>query len=47
MILHGLPWKGTKIILSFLRCISDLSTIKGYSIFSKGFLSIVVDIMVI
>ena len=51
MILNGLPWKPTEIILSFLRLHS--STVSdsfvdydGYSISSKGFLPTVVDIMV-
>ena len=52
MILNGLPWKQTEIILSFLRfhpkyCISDsFVDHDGYSISSKGFLPAVVDIMV-
>ena len=52
MMLNGLPWKRTDIILSFLR--SHPSTAfwtlvdhDGYSISSKGFLPTVVDIMVI
>ena len=51
-ILNSLPWKQTEIILSFLRlyplkyCILDsLVDYDGYSISSKEFLSIVVDII--
>ena len=53
MILNGLPWKRTEIILSFLRlhsqyCISNsFVDHDGYSISSEGFLPAVVDIMVI
>ena len=51
MILNGLPWKETEIILSFLRlhpstAFQTLVNYDGYSISSKGFLPIVVDIMV-
>ena len=52
IMLNGLPWKRTEIILSFLRLHPStpfwtlLLTIEGYSISSKGFLSIVIDIMV-
>ena len=53
MILNGLPWKQTEIILLLLRL--HLSTAvwtlffdyDGYSISSKGFMPTVVDIMVI
>ena len=52
MILNGLPWKQTEIILSFLRL--HPSTVfhsfvdhDGHSISSEGFLPSVVDIMVI
>ena len=52
MILNGLPWKRTEIILSFLRlhpstAFQTLVDHDGYSISSKGFLPILVDIMVI
>ena len=52
MILNGLPWKRTEIILSFLRlhlntAFQTLVDYEGYSISSKGFLPTVVDIMVI
>ena len=52
MILNDLPWKRTKIILSFLRLhpstpFRTLVDYDGYSISSKGVLPIVVDIMVI
>ena len=52
MILNGLPWKQTEIILSFLRlrtctAFRTLVDYDGYSISSKGFLPTVVDIMVI
>ena len=52
VILNGLPWKRTEIILSFLRlhpstAFCTLVDYEGYSISSKGFLPTVVDIMVI
>ena len=52
MILNGLPWKRTEIILSFLRlhpstAFQTLVDHDVYSISSKGFLPVVVDIMVI
>ena len=52
VVLNGLPWKPTEIILSFLRlpkyCIfNSLVDFEGYSVSSKGFLSTVVDIMII
>ena len=53
MILNGLPWKRTEIILSFFETaskyyISDsLVDYDGYSISSKGFLPTVIDMMVI
>ena len=53
MILNGLPWKQTEIILSFLRLHASTAfwnlfvDYDGYSISSKGFLPTVVDIMVI
>ena len=52
MILDGLPWKQTESILSFLRLHPStvfwtLVDYEGYSISSKGFLPMVVDIMVI
>ena len=53
MVLNGLPWKGTEIILSFfsLHPSTAFQTLfvdcDGYSISSKGFLPTVVDIMVI
>ena len=52
VILNGLPWKRTEIILLFLRCYPSttfrtLVDYDGYSISSKGFLPAVVDIMVI
>ena len=53
MILNGLPWKRTEIILSFLRlhpstAYSDSSVdCDVYSISSKGFLPTAVDIMVV
>ena len=53
MILNGLPWKQTEIILSFLRLhpSTAFQTLfvdhDGYSISSKGFLHTVKDIMVI
>ena len=50
MILNGLPWKQTEIILSFLRLHPSIAfwalvDYGGYSISSKGFLPTVVDIM--
>ena len=52
MILNGLPWKPSEIILSFLRlhpstALQTLVDYDGYSISSEGFLPTVVDIMVI
>ena len=52
VILNGLPWKRTEIILSFLRlhpntAFQTLVDHDGYSISSKVFLPAVVDIMVI
>ena len=52
MILNGLPWKRIEIILSFLRLHPSAAfqtpvDDDGYSISSKGFLPVVVDIMVI
>ena len=52
MILNGLPWKWTEIILSFLRlhpntAFQTLVDYEGYFISSKWFLTTVVDIMVI
>ena len=52
MILNGLPWKRTEIILSFLRlhpsaAFRTLVDHNGYCISSEGFLPAVVDIMVI
>ena len=68
MILNGLPWKGTEIIMWFLildpnkgegtrphpstenwikDAFVDSFGYEGYSIFSKGFLTTIVDIMVI
>ena len=52
MILNGLPWKPTEIILSFLRlhpstAFRTLVDHDGYSVSSKGFLPTVIDIMVI
>ena len=51
-MLNGLSWKGTEIILSFLRlhpstAFQTLVGHDGYSISSEGFLPTVVDIMVI
>ena len=49
MIVNGLPWKRTEIILSFFEivpkyCISDsFVDYEGYSISSMGFLPTVVD----
>ena len=50
VILNGLPWKQTEIILSFLRlhpgtALQTLIDCEGYSICSKGFLTTVVDII--
>ena len=49
-MLNGLPWKWTKIILSFLRLYPSpvFQTVgyEGYSVSSKGFLPAVVDVMV-
>ena len=52
VILNGMPWKRTEIILSFWRLhpntiFQTLVDCDGYSISSKGFLPTVVDIMVI
>ena len=52
VILNGLPWKRTEIILVFLRlhpstAFQTLVDHDGYSISSKVFLPAVVDIMVI
>ena len=50
MILNGLPWKQTEIIsvVFEIASISDsFVDYDGYSISSKGFLSTVVDLMVI
>ena len=52
VILNGFPWRRTEIILSFLRvhpstAFQTLVDYDVYSIFSKGFLPKVVDIMVI
>ena len=52
MILNGLSWKQTEIILLFLRlhpstACQTLVDCEGYSIPSKGFLATVVDIVVI
>ena len=52
VILNGLPWKRTEIILSFSRlhpstAFWTLVDYEGYSISSKGFSPTVVDIMVI
>ena len=50
MILNGLPWKRTEIILSVLRLHPSTATFvdyDGHTISSKGFLPTVVDIMVI
>ena len=51
-MLNGLLWKRTEIILSFLRLhpstvFQTLVDYEGYSISSKGFLPIVVDIVVL
>ena len=52
VILNGLPWNRTEVILSFeiapKYCILDTFVdYGGYSIYSKGFLPTVVDVMVI
>ena len=52
VILNGLPWKQTEIILLFSRlhpsiAFGTLVDYEGYSISSKGFLPTVIDIMVI
>ena len=52
VILNGLPWKQTEVILSFRRlhpstAFLTLVDYDGYSISSKGFLPTVVDIMLI
>ena len=52
LLLNGLPWKRTEIILSFLRlhpstAFDSFVDHDGYSISSEGFLPAVVDIMVI
>ena len=52
MILNGLPWKQTDHSVAFeiasRYCISDVFVdYDGYSISSKGFPPIVIDIMVI
>ena len=52
MILNGLPWKQTEIVLLFLRLhpITAFQTLVdhgGYSISSEGFLPAVVDILVV
>ena len=52
VIVNGLPWKRTEIILSFLRLHASTTfwffvDYDGYSISSMGFLPTVVDIMVI
>ena len=52
MILTGLPWKQTEIILLFLRlhpstAFWTLVDYDGHSISSKGFLPTVVDVMLI
>ena len=51
-MLSDLPWNQTEIILSFLKLNSSVAfqtlvDYEGYSIYSKGFLTKVVDIMVI
>ena len=48
MVLSGLPWKRTEIILLFLRlnpstAFQTLVDYDGYSVSSKGFLPTVVD----
>ena len=52
MILNGLPWKQTEVILSFLRLhpstgFQTLVDYEGCSISSKGFLPPVVDRIII
>ena len=52
VILSGLSWRGTEIILLFLRLHPSTAfwpffDYEGYSVSSKGFLPTVVDIMVI
>ena len=52
VILNGLPWKLTEIILLFLRlhpstAFETFVDYNGYSISSEGFLPAIVDIMVI
>ena len=53
MILNGLPWKWTEIILSFFRLHPSTAfqtlfvDYDGYSISSKRFLPTIVDIMII
>ena len=52
VILNGLPWRQTEILLSFLRLHPSttfwtLVDHDGYSISSEGFLPAIVDIMVI
>ena len=52
VILNGLPWKRTEIILSFLRlqpstALDSFVDYEGYSISSKGISPTVVDVMVI
>ena len=52
VMLNGLPWKQTEIILSFLRLhpstvFRTLVDYGSYSVSSVGFLPTVVDIMVI
>ena len=51
MILNGLPWKQTEVIVSFLRlqpstAFWTLIDYEGYSISSMGFLPTVVDIII-
>ena len=52
MILNGLTWTRTEIVLSFLRlhpsiAFQTLVDYDGFSISSKGFMPTVVDIIVI
>ena len=52
VILNGLPWRRTEIVLPFLRlypstAIQTFVDHDGYSISSEGVLPAVVDIMVI
>ena len=51
VLLNSLPWKRTEIIVLFLRLTQVLHfrllLTEGYSIFPKGVLPTVVDIMVI